>query len=59
MIISEKQIMHLLAIAKYAGQCAIDNNTEWYAEEISILMDEIANQQSEELKSLENKDDNQ
>lgn len=56
MIISEKQIMHLMLIAKDAVHLALDKGDNWngWAHSVSQLLDTINNQQSEELKDFGN-----
>lgn len=55
MIISEKQIMYLINIAHDAKNLVLEKGDNWHkwAEEVSRLIDNINNQQSEELKVIE------
>jgi hypothetical protein len=56
MIISEKQIMKLIAIVQAYGNhiSASDNVTEqMLSQKISLILGEINNQQSDELKVVE------
>lgn len=54
-IISEKQIMHLLQIASQAScaLCTQSDNWRRWSESVARFLDEIHNQQSSELKAIE------
>lgn len=55
MIISEKQIMQLIGIAREAVQLTEGRNAHWdkWSDMVADLLDVINNQQSEELKVIE------
>ena len=52
---SEKQIIQLMQIAKDSIHLALNKSDNWnnWAHEVSKLLDNISNQQSEELKVIE------
>ena len=52
MIISEKQIMQLIAIAQCSAQRLMDQEHNELSREIGTLIDAIDNQQSDELKEV-------
>ena len=55
MVISEKQIFELIAIAHAAINIAFSKGSQWneWAKNVSQLLDKINSQQSQELKSIE------
>ena len=53
MIISEKQIMNLLVIARRYNNVCIQMRWDDHRRETMDLLEEINNQQSEELKVIE------
>lgn len=54
MIINEKQIMQLYDIARMCGQILIlSGNNQHKVDEIADLLQDIRNQQSEELRTIE------
>ena len=54
MLISEKQVMQLIAIANQAMHMAFSKGSEWHdwLLDVSRLLDTINTQQSEELKEI-------
>ena len=56
MIISEKQILQLMTIARSASELAMQRQTQgWttFSSSVCTLLDDINDQQSEELKVIE------
>lgn len=55
MIISEKQVMHLMQIAKDSIHLALDKSDNWddWICSVAKLLDNIVNQQCEELKAID------
>lgn len=55
MIISEKQVMELIAIATQAMHMALPKGSQWYEWTLNVgrLLDKINAQQSEKLKHIE------